>query len=125
MFRILVIDNRDSITKAIKYLLYRYEVVFSRDVKDAITKLKDNIIDMILVNLPFPDGLSSSCETLKEWIQRKKTIVIADPISTELVDEAKKLGAEICIDKLEIPRLPELVGRFLNQAETKILTLQG
>lgn len=125
MFRILVIDNRDSITKAIKYLLYRYEVVFSRDVKDAITKLKDNIIDMILVNLPFPDGLSSSCETLKEWIQRKKTIVIADLISTELVDEAKKFGAEICIDKLEIPRLPELVGRFLNQAETKILTLQG
>lgn len=125
MFRILVIDNRDSITKAIKYLLYRYEVVFSRDVKDAITKLKDNIIDMILVNLPFPDGLSSSCETLKEWIQRKKTIVIADLISTELVDEAKKLGAEICIDKLEIPRLPELVGRFLNQAETKILNLQG
>lgn len=122
MFRILVLDKRDSIHSAIKYLLYRYELVFSYDIKDAIDRLNEGNIDMILLNLPLEDGSFSSCDMLKEWAGKKKTIAIVDIISPDLVDEANEIGALAYIDKLDISRLPELVSRYLNQAATRIIT---
>lgn len=122
MFRILVLDKRDSIHSAIKYLLYRYELVFSYDIKDAIDRLNEGNIDMILVNLPLEDGSHSSYDMLKEWVGKKKTIAIVDIISPDLVDEANRFGALAYIDKLDISRLPELVSRYLNQAATRIIT---
>lgn len=121
MFRILVLDKRDSIHSAIKYLLYRYELVFSYDIKDAIDRLNEGNIDMILLNLPLEDGSFSNYDMLKEWAGKKKTIAIVDIISPDLVDEANRFGALAYIDKLDISRLPELVSRYLNQAATRIL----
>lgn len=121
MFRILVLDKRDSIRSAIRYLLYRYELVFSYDIKDAVDKLNKDSIDLILVNLPLENGAYPSWTLLKEWTEKKKTIAIADIICPDLLDEAKRLSALVCIDKLDISRLPELVGRYLNQAETKVI----
>ncbi len=121
MFRILVLDKRDSIRSAIKYLLYRYELVFSCDINDAVNKLKRDNIDMILINLPIENGLYSSLDILKEWTVKKKTIAIVDMISPDLLNEANEVGILAYIDKLDISRLPELVGRYLNQADTRIL----
>lgn len=121
MFRILVLDKRDSIHAVIKYLLYRYELVFSYNIADAVDRLKKEDIDMILVNLPLENGLCSSYDILKEYISKKKTIAIVDIMSPDLVDGANRLGVLTCIDKMDISMLPELVSRYLNQAATRIL----
>lgn len=118
MFRILVLDKRDSILTVLKYLLYRYEVMFSHDVDDAVNKLKEDNVDMILINLPLENG---SMDVLREWTREKKTIALVDMLSPDMLEESSKLGALECVDKLDIPRLPELVSRHLNQAATKVL----
>lgn len=118
MFRILVLDKRDSICIVMKYLLYRYEVVFSNDVNDAADKLKEDNIDMLLVNLPLENG---SMNMLREWSSKKKTIALVDMLNPDVLDESMRLGALECVDKLDIPKLPELVGMHLNQAATRVL----
>lgn len=121
MFRILVLHRRDSIHTVIKYLLYRYDLVFTCDVNDAIKKLNEDNIDLILLDLPLENGSVSVWNMLKEWTEKKKTIAIIDVISPELVDEAGRIGVLLCIDKLEMSRLPELVSGYLNQAKTRVL----
>lgn len=121
MFRLLVLDKRDSIQSAIKYLLHRYDLVFCYDARDAATKLESNSIDMFLFNFSSDEESSAENDIVKEWIQKKKTIVVADTITPELIDEVKKMGAVTCIDKLDIGRLPEIVGRHLNQSVTRIM----
>lgn len=118
MFKILVLDKRDSIRTAIKYLLYRYELVFSRDLKDAIDKLNENNIDMLLINLPLEDDLGAK---LGELFGKKKIIGLIDAANHEFMERSGEFGVLECIDKMDIARLPELVDRHLNKSDTQIL----
>lgn len=122
MFTILVLDKRESIQSAIKYLLHRYDVVFSSDIKDAVRRLNESSIDMILVNLPLEGGASQDYDVFQEWTNKKKTIVLTDTLDPEIIEESRKFGALTHIDKMDISILPEVVNKYLNQAVTKILT---
>lgn len=124
MFKILVLNNKkDTIQSAIRYLLFRYELLFCSEVGDAISKLNSDNINMILVNLPLENGLHSAFDILKEWAGKKKTIALLDLLDSESVDTASGLGVMACVDKMDVWRLPDIVNRFLNKAETRILEI--
>lgn len=117
MFRILVLnDKKENIFASVKYLLHRYELVFSSNVEDAVNKLNENSINMILVSLPVEKG-----DLLKEWAGKKKTIAILDVCDVKLLNEFADFGFLACIDKMAIGRLPEIVESYLNKAETRII----
>jgi DNA-binding NtrC family response regulator len=122
MFTILVLDRRDGIKSAIKYLLHRYDLVFYSEIKDAVTRLSENNIDMILINLPMENELIEDMELLKEWTHKKKTLALADIIDAELMQKANDFGVMACIDKIDIGTLSDVVNRYLNQAITRVLS---
>ena len=122
MFRILVLDDRESIRLGIKHLLYRYELIFGKETS-ADLLLNEDRISLILVNLIREDGTYSNWELLKKWSKRKKTIVVADNFTEELAAKVQTLGVLTCIDKLDLQKLPNLVERYLNQAATRVISL--
>ena len=121
MFTLLLIDNRESIQSVVKYLLYRYDLVYNNNIQDAVARLEQNSIDMIIVNLPLPDGQAGDQDKLKEWIKEKKTIAVLEMVTPEIVEEAVNLGVLEYLDKMDIGRLPQVVNRYLNQAATRVL----
>lgn len=121
MFRILVVDKRDSIHSAIKYLLYRYDLIFSYNIKDAVNKMNENNIDMVLLNLSLENTTDKDWDILKECASKRKTIILMDSADPDLMGESYKFGALEYIDKLDIAGLPELVTKHLNKSDTKIL----
>jgi DNA-binding NarL/FixJ family response regulator len=121
MFTILVLDKRDGIKSAIKYLLHRYEIVFFSCIKDAVKRISENNIDLILINLPMEGESREDIESLKEQTNKKKTLALADIIDMKLMQEASEFGVIGCLDKIDIGTLPEVVNRLLNQAITRVL----
>jgi len=121
MFKILVIDKRETIHSAVKYLLYRYNLDFCRDAEEALSMLNREIYDLILISVPLDYKTSEEYDGLMEWTTKKKTIAMADSVSKECIEEAQFFGVTVCIDKLNICRLPELVEMHLNKAVTKVM----
>lgn len=123
MFKILIIEDRKSICLGLRYLLNRYELVFGKE-KDAKELLKENHIDLVLINVIKNNGSYSNWSLLKEWGKTKKTIVIMDAPTKELNKKAYDHGALRCIDKLDLFRLPHLVERYLNKSDTRVIDIK-
>ena len=125
MFTILLIDNRNTIQSVVKYLLYRYDLVYCNNPDDAADIIEKNNIDMIIVNLPFSPGCGDQVNKLTGWIKKKKTIAILEMVIPQVVEQAKEWGVLEYLDKMDIGRLPRVVNRHLNQASTRILNING
>jgi len=122
MFKILLIlDDKESISLGLKYLLYRYELVFKDRNKDIDELLETDNIDLILFNLNYRNGSSSYWGLLEKWGKRKKVIVIVDDFTSEVFEGAYNLGALACIDKLDIQKIPYLVEKYLNKSKTRVI----
>lgn len=120
MFRVMLFDKREGIHSAVKYLLHRYELVFCRELKDALVEVEEGV-DLAIITFPIEDESSENIEKLKEFVKNRKVLAILDHFSHEQKKEADTFGVINCIDKLDIGLLPELVNRYLNQAVTRIL----
>jgi DNA-binding NtrC family response regulator len=123
MFTLLFIDSRDGIRSAVKYLLYRYDLLCCEGPEEAAAILEKNHIDMVIVSLPVKPGPAEDLNILREKTRNKKTIVLLETAAPRQKELAGEWGALDYLDKMDIVRLPQMVNQYLNQAATRILNI--
>lgn len=104
---ILVVDDADAIRMSVGFTLQEegYDIVEAVDGQDALNKLSENQIDLILcdVNMPVMDGISflRNIKTNESYSSFKYTpiIMLTTEAGENMKEEGKSLGAKAWIVK--------------------------
>ena len=104
---ILVVDDADAIRMSVGFTLQEegYDIVEAVDGQDALDKLSENQIDLILcdVNMPVMDGISflRNIKTNESYSSFKYTpiIMLTTEAGENMKEEGKSLGAKAWIVK--------------------------
>lgn len=98
MKKILIVEDERAILRAledwISYSQEKYEVVSARDGEEALKKLSENSIDLILLDLVMPtmDGFTF-LETLKNNAIHTKVVILTNLGEQQDKERALRLGA--------------------------------
>jgi CheY-like chemotaxis protein len=122
MAKILLVDDEADIVTLTRAMLERadYEVVVARNGKECLEKLKEEKIDLVLLDVMMPGGLDGweVCKKIKEDEKTKDLPVVmftvcSEPWSVELGREA---GAEAQVSKpFEVEELLGTVEKVLGE----------
>jgi two-component system response regulator PilR (NtrC family) len=119
MARILVVDDETSIREFLEILLVRakHQVRLARDAVDAIAKLKEEPVDLVLTDLRLPKG--SGMDVL-QFISRHapstQVVMMTAFATTETAIEAMKAGAyDYIIKPFKVDELTVLIERALER----------
>ncbi len=99
--RILVADDEEGIRESLNLILgEQYELVFAKDGEEALAKLKQESVGLLLLDIKMPkvDGLEV-LRRLNGSRARPPIIVLTAYQSVELAQEAIKLGARDYLPK--------------------------
>lgn len=113
--RILLVDDEPDIVEisTIRFKHLGYEVMTAPDAEAAIEVLKDNMPDLILLDLLLPKMQGEElCKKLKSDERLKHIPIIiftANAVRSATPDKIKDMGADDCIMKPFAPG--ELVGK--------------
>jgi DNA-binding NtrC family response regulator len=114
--RILVCDDEEGIRESLNLILEKnYDVSFANNGEEAITHIKGNPTDLVILDIKMPrmDGL----ETLKQIKKAKpdaKIIIATGYKSVETASEAIKQGASDYIVKpFEVAKVLEAVSKTI------------
>lgn len=94
--RILIAEDDELILKTIEHKLIKegHEIILTRNGKDAIEKIKEGNIDLVIsdIMMPFASGIEilSSIKTLEN---KPAIIILSSMGQEEVVEEAFSLGA--------------------------------
>jgi two-component system response regulator PilR (NtrC family) len=126
---ILVVDDEASIREFLEILLKRagHAVRFAKDAVDAVARLKDDSVDLVLTDLRLPVG--SGMDVLG-WVAKNapstQVVMMTAFATTETAVEAMKMGAyDYIIKPFKVDELTVLLDRALErrhlQAENREL----
>ncbi len=129
MASILVVDDEASIREFLEILLKRagHAVRFAKDAVDAVARLKDDSVDLVLTDLRLPVG--SGMDVLG-WVAKNapstQVVMMTAFATTETAVEAMKMGAyDYIIKPFKVDELTVLLDRALErrhlQAENREL----
>ncbi|RMD92061.1 MAG: sigma-54-dependent Fis family transcriptional regulator [Calditrichaeota bacterium] len=117
MYKILVVDDEESVRYSFKKLLREpdYQVVGAQNGNEAIRKIKQHEPDLVLLDIQMPD--ISGLEILKQIKQiapKTPVLVITAYSTSERVIMAMKYGAYEYIEKpFDIPKIKALIDEAL------------
>ncbi|MDE5630080.1 MAG: response regulator transcription factor [Bacilli bacterium] len=99
MMKILLVEDNQSIVKGLVYALEqnKYEVIVKTTIKDTISFLEDNKIDLIILDVSLPDG--NGFDLYKEYIRDTKTIFLTARDTEDDIVLGLELGADDYITK--------------------------
>lgn len=97
--KILLVEDNQSIVKGLVYALEqnKYEVIVKTTIKDTISFLEDNKIDLIILDVSLPDG--NGFDLYKEYIRDTKTIFLTARDTEDDIVLGLELGADDYITK--------------------------
>jgi two-component system, cell cycle response regulator len=119
-YRILVVEENEVIRRnlALRYKNKGYNVYEAEEFQDALTILKDNKIDVIIIEFLAFSFIWNEVKTYKNEINRNtKIIVLAAHKNEDILETALKIGADEYIHKpfslIELDlRLQKLLGKL-------------
>jgi two-component system chemotaxis response regulator CheY len=99
MARILIMDDEDSFSIALRQLLesWGHEVIEAHDSREGLARYREAPIDLVITDLIMPgeDGLDTILALRREFQARSIQAMTGSQISAlDLVDLAKKSGAQ-------------------------------
>ena len=113
---ILVVDDEDQVREIISQFLNKlgYRIVSSTNGRDALTKIKEQPVDLVLsdVRMPGLDGLQL-LKAVKDMNPRIPVVLISGYTDIEIVVEALKAGAENFLSK---PIKMNFLGKVVKQS---------
>lgn len=127
---LLVVEDSLTVTLAIKALLksaseFRFEATFSQSMAEAISCIKKQTFDVILLDLGLPD--SQGFETLKQVrneVQGTPIVVLTSTDDDRDAMEAIQLGAQDYLGKDHVMRGPLLIRSLYYAVERRRLEEQ-
>lgn len=120
--KILLVEDNQSIIKGLVYALEqnKYEVFAKTTVKDTISFLESNRVDLIILDVSLPDG--NGFDLYKDYITDTKTIFLTARDTEDDIVLGLELGADDYITKPFSTR--ELLARInrilINKGNSKI-----
>jgi len=119
MASILVVDDEISIREFLEILLKRegHQVRFARDAVDAVARLKEEAVELVLTDLRLPNG--SGMDVLA-WVAKNtpstQVVIMTAFATTETAVEAMKNGAyDYIIKPFKVDELTVLIDRALER----------
>lgn len=103
--RILIVDDNESIGKMLhKFLTIKgYDCIVSSDGRNALTLIKNEKFDTVLLDLAMPEftgyDIIDDLEKNEKMSEQKIIILTASAISKEQVDSLLKRGVKACLKK--------------------------
>lgn len=115
--KLLLVEDNQSIIKGLVYALEqnKYDVIVKSTVKDTIEYLKDNKVDLIILDISLPDG--DGFELYKNHIKNTKTIFLTARDTEDDIVKGLEMGADDYITKPFSTR--ELMARINKSLSTK------
>lgn len=118
----LVVDNDFFFVEFLSDLLEKrgYEVIKAYDGKEGITKLREETVHLLFVDLIMPkiDGKQLIQFTRNLFPNRPFPVIALSGSLIETVEDVQKIGADYYIAKGPIETMAEHIGRFLEKLET-------
>jgi DNA-binding NtrC family response regulator len=119
MNRILIVDDEPNVVNFLSILLQRegYEVVTATSGKEALEKLKENRVDVVLADLKMPemDGLEL-LSRIKQMDNQIAVIIMTAYASIETAIEAMRRGAfDYVIKPFKVDEITLVVKRALQE----------
>lgn len=121
MKKILIADDEHKIVMTLEYAFRKagYEVFIARDGTEVLELLKEQIPDLILLDIMMPnlDGYSTLSEIKKtEKFQKIKIIFLSAKTSEKDIQKGLEMGADAYITKpYSIKKLSEKVHKLLQE----------
>jgi len=121
MKKILIADDEHKIVMTLEYAFRKagYEVFIARDGTEVLELLKEQIPDLILLDIMMPnlDGYSTLSEIKKtEKFQKIKIIFLSAKTSEKDIQKGLEMGADAYITKpYSIKKLSEKVQKLLQE----------
>ncbi|MBX7174614.1 MAG: response regulator [Pyrinomonadaceae bacterium] len=118
MKRVLVVEDYADTRALMRYLLqnFGYEVLEATDGQDAINKIKENSVDLILMDISMPvmDGLTAT-QIIRQFEGFTKTPIIAvTAYGKSYYRQAIEAGCDDLINKpLDFNNLKPLLEQYL------------
>jgi len=113
--RILIADDNQLVRRGVARIVSDYancEVCAeASDGPDALEKAREFLPDLILldINMPGIDGLETSRRLRQDW-PKIKIIIMSHNDADKFLSEARKAGADRCVDKARIVTdLPSII----------------
>lgn len=115
--KLLLVEDNQSIIKGLVYALEqnKYDVIVKSTVKDTIEYLKDNKVDLIILDISLPDG--DGFDLYKNHIKNTKTIFLTARDTEDDIVKGLEMGADDYITKPFSTR--ELMARINKSLSTK------
>lgn len=105
MAKILLVDDDKNSINLYKQLLesHNHNIETANDGEEGLQKIKDNLYDLVLLDVMLPkmDGISVLAN-LENDIKKQKIVLLTNLTHNSSLDEATKLGAIDHIDKATI-----------------------
>ena len=121
MKKILIADDEHKIVMTLEYAFRKagYEEIIARDGTEVLELLKEQIPDLILIDIMMPnlDGYSTLSEIKKtEKFQKIKIIFLSAKTSEKDIQKGLEMGADAYITKpYSIKKLSEKVQKLLQE----------
>lgn len=121
MRSILTVDDSASMRQMVAFTLKHagYEVIEAVDGQDALEKVKDQPVDLVLTdqNMPRMDGLAL-VQRLRSMAQHRSVPILI--LTTESSDEMKQAGRAAgatgwLVKPFDPPRLLEVIGKVIGR----------
>ena len=123
MKKILIVEDDDFLQKALGFTVREegYEIVSAKDGEEALAFVKDNEIDLILLDLILPK--MSGFDVLKQFKDDKETsnipvIIVSNLGDKESVDKGLKMGADDYVIKAHF-KLSDIIDKIKEVLDSK------
>ena len=120
MKRILIVDDEPNIVMSLEYTFKKnnFEVFIARDGQEALDILKDQLPDIIILDvmMPMVDGYSTLEQIKKdERLDNCKVVFLSAKNKEKDIEKGLSLGANLYITKpFSVKKLVEKVHELLN-----------
>lgn len=121
--KVLVVDNDFFFVEFLSDLLEKrgYAVVKAYDGKEGITRLREETVDLMFVDIIMPriDGKQLIQFTRNLFPEKSFPIIALSGSLIETIEDVQKIGADYYIAKGPIETMAEHIGRFLDKLENR------
>lgn len=122
--QILLVEDNNTIAKGLKYSLEQngYKMLHSENVKNALISLKENIFDLVILDISLPDG--NGFKLYEEEIKRYNLPTIFLTANDEEDDIVKglELGADDYITKpFRVKELIARINKIINSKNKNVI----